>query len=128
MSKERAAVWGASLGAAMLFATAAFHMTGYRFVVGQAPPDLQPLIAAAWVAGGASLTLAGVLAIAATPLFVVRRAVFLAIAASTPLSIAVLQVVYLGFIPPTALLLFDTAVLLAAGVIAPRAGGGITRS
>jgi hypothetical protein len=49
------------------------------------------------------------------PLFVVRRRAILGLAALTPLSIAVLQIAYLGFLPPTALLLLDTAVLAVAG-------------
>jgi hypothetical protein len=113
----RAATLCASLGAALLCATAAFHLMGYESVVSRAPADQQPIVGAAWVAGGVSLILAALLAIAATPLFVVRRRAFLAIAALTPLSIAVLQIVYLGFIPPTALLLAAAALLLAAGML-----------
>jgi hypothetical protein len=113
----KAATLSASLGAALLCGTAAFHLMGYGSVVSRAPADQQPIVGAAWVAGGVSLILAALLAIAATPLFVVRRRAFLAIAALTPLSIAVLQIVYLGFIPPTALLLADAALLLAAGML-----------
>jgi hypothetical protein len=117
MTKDRAATLSASLGVALLCGTAVFHLMGYGVVVSRAPTDLQPIVGAAWVAGGVSLMLAALLAIAATPLFVVRRRALLAIAALTPLSIAGLQIVYLGFIPPTALLLVDAALLLAAGVL-----------
>jgi hypothetical protein len=72
-------------------------------------------MSALWVAGGASLIIAALLAIAATPLFIVRRRALLAIAALTPVSIAAVQIGYLGFLPPTALLLLDAAVLLVAG-------------
>jgi hypothetical protein len=61
------------------------------------------------------LLISALLTIAVTPLFIVRRRALLGIAALTPLSIAVLQIVYLGFLPPTALLLLDVLVLLAAG-------------
>lgn len=117
MTRERMAKLSASIGAALLCGTAVFHMTGYGFVVGLATPDLRPIVAAVWVAGGISLVLAAVLAIVATPLFVTRRAAFLILAALTPLSIAVLQLVYLGFIPPTALLLLDAAILVVAAVL-----------
>ena len=117
MTKDRAATLSASLGVALLFGTTVLHMMGYTSVVSRAPADLQPIVGAAWVAGGVSLILAALLAIAATPLFVVRRRAFLAIAALTPLSLAVLQIAYLGFIPPTALLLVDAALLLAAGML-----------
>jgi hypothetical protein len=122
MTKERLATSSALLGAALLFGTAAFHLTGYSFVVGRATQELRPLIGAAWVAGGISLMLAAVLAIVAAPLFILRRPVFLLIAALTPLSIAVLQLAYLGFILPTGLLLLDTAILVIA------AGLGVTKA
>lgn len=115
MTMERAATVTAAIGAGLLFGTAGFHLSGYSSVVAQAPTDLQPLISAAWVAGGASLMISALLAIAATPLFVVRRRALLGIAALTPVSIAVLQIAYLGFLPPTALLLLDAGVLVVAG-------------
>ncbi len=117
MSKAHAATLSAFIGVAMLCGTAVFHLAAYDSVVSRVPADAQPLIAAAWVAGGVSLVLAALLTVAAAPLFVVRRGALLVIAALTPLSIAVLQIVYLGFIPPTALLLLDGVVLVAAGVL-----------
>jgi len=110
MTKERVATVTAAIGAGLLFATAGFHLSGYSSVVGQTPTDLQPLVAAVWVAVGASLIIAALLAIAATPLFTVRRRALL-----TPISIAAVQIGYLGFLLPTALLLLDAAVLLVAG-------------
>jgi hypothetical protein len=72
-------------------------------------------MSALWVAGGASLIISALLAVAVTPLFIVRRRALLGIAALTPVSIAVVQIAYLGFLPPTALLLIDAAVLVVAG-------------
>jgi hypothetical protein len=115
VKKERVATLAASIGAGLLFGTAAFHLSAHSSVVAGAPTELRPLLSAAWVAGGTSLLFSALLAVAATPLFVVRRRALLGIAALTPLSIAILQIVYLGFIPPTALLLLDSAVLIAAG-------------
>jgi len=115
MTKERAATISAGIGAGLLFATAGFHLSGYPSVLAQTPTDLQPLMAAVWVAGGASLIISALLAIAVTPLFTVRRRALLAIAALTPISIAGVQIGYLGFLLPTALLLLDAAVLLVAG-------------
>jgi hypothetical protein len=115
MTKERLATLSASIGAGLVFGTAGFHLSGYGSVVGRMPSDQQPLVGALWVAGGISLGLAALLVVAITPLFIVRRRALLYIAALTPLSIAVLQIVYLGFLPPTALLLLDTAVLVVAG-------------
>jgi hypothetical protein len=115
MTKQRVASVTAAIGAGLLFATAGFHFSGYSSVVGQTPTDLRALMAAVWVAGGASLIISALLAIAATPLFIVRRRALLAIAALTPISIAAVQIGYLGFLLPTALLLLDAATLLVAG-------------
>jgi hypothetical protein len=120
MTNERWARHTASLGAALVFGTAGFHLSAYGSVTARAPVDLRPLMGALWVAGGVSLILAALLVVAVTPVFIVRRRALLAIAALTPLSIAILQVAYLGFLPPTALLLVDTAVLLTAGQLGRR--------
>jgi hypothetical protein len=117
MTKDRVATLTASVGAGLLFATAGFHFSGYGPVVAQAQADLRPLVAALWAACGASLLISGLLTVAVTPLFIVRRRALLGIAAAIPLSIALLQIVYLGFLSPTALLLLDTLVLVAAGEI-----------
>jgi hypothetical protein len=115
MTKERLAKLTASIGAGLVFGTAGFHLSAYGSVTAQAPADLQPLMAALWIAGGVSLILSALLVVAVTPLFIVRRRALLGIAALTPFSIAVLQIVYLGFLPSTAILLLDTAVVLTAG-------------
>ena len=115
MTKERVATVTAAIGAGLLFATAAVHLSAYPSVVAQTPMDVRPLMSALWVAGGASLIVSGLLAVAVTPLFIVRRRALLGIAALTPLSIAAVQIAYLGFLPPTALLLVDAAVLVVAG-------------
>ena len=115
MTKQQVASVTAAIGAGFLFATAGFHLSVYSSVVGQTPTDVRPLMAAAWVAIGASLIISALLAIAVTPLFTVRRRALLAIAALTPISIAAVQIAYLGFLLPTALLLLDAALLLVAG-------------
>ena len=115
MTKERVATVTAAIGAGLLFATAGVHLSAYSSVVAQTPTDVRPLMSALWIAGGASLIIAALLAVAVTPLFIVRRRAILAIAALTPVSIAAVQIAYLGFLPPTALLLFDAVVLVVAG-------------
>ena len=115
MTKERSATVTAAIGAGLLFATAGLHLSAYSSIMGQTPADLQPLVAALWVATGASLIIAALLAVAATPLFVVRRRALLGIAALIPLSMAAVQIAYLAFLPPTGLLLLDAVVLFVAG-------------
>lgn len=123
MTKARLASLTASIGAGLVFGTAGFHLSASSSVTAEAPADLQPLMAALWVAAGVSLILSALLVVAVTPMFIVRRRALLAIAALTPLSIAILQVVYLGFLAPTALLLLDTAVLVAAGELGRASAG-----
>jgi hypothetical protein len=117
MTKERVATVTAAIGAGLLFVTAGFHFSAYPSVMAQAPAQLRSLMSALWIAGGSSLIISGLLAVAATPLFIVRRRALLGIAALTPASMAVLQIVYLGFLPPTALLLLDALVLVVAGAL-----------
>ena len=120
MGQDRAASVTATVAAVLLFATAAWHLSGTEAVASSAPSELQPLIKALWLAAGISLLLAGLLVVAVTLLLIARRRALLWIAALTPLSIAVLQLIYLGFIPPTALLLLDTLVVVAAGQLGHR--------
>ena len=83
----------------------------------QAPADIRPLLAGLWVATGVSLMLAATLVVAVRPLRSYRRRAILFIAALTPLSIAVVQIIYVGFIPPTALLLLDVVVIVAVAAL-----------
>jgi hypothetical protein len=115
MTKERLATTTAAVGAGLLFASGGWHLSAYGFIVAQAAADARPLLAALWIACGITLWLAALLVVAVTPLQIVRRRALLFIAALTPLSIAVLQVAYLGFMTPTALLLMDALVVAIAG-------------
>jgi len=107
----------AGVAAAGFITTAAWHATGYTTVTRlaeQAPDDLRPLIPALWLAISIDLTIAGlIVAIVAVRPTPVGR-IIVAIAAMMPLAIAGLQMAYLGFIPPTVLLLLDGALALAA--------------
>jgi hypothetical protein len=115
MTKERAATVTAIVGAGLLFVTSGLHLSAYGAVTSRTPTNVRGLMSALWVAGGVSLIIAALLVVAVTPLFIVRRRALLGIAALIPVSIAAVQIAYLGFLPPTALLLVDAAVLLAAG-------------
>jgi len=117
MTRERLATITSSVGAGLLFATAGFHMSAYGPVTAQAPADIRPLLAGLWVATGISLMLAALLVIAVAPIRAYRRRAILLIAALTPFAIAVIQLIYIGFIPPTASLLLDTVVIVGAAVL-----------
>ena len=115
MTKHRLAAGLASLAAGLNFLTAGLHFSAYSKVVSQAPtPDLSALMAALWLVSGIVLLIAALIAVAATPLFVVRRRAFLYLAASIPISIAGCQIAFLGFLAPTAILLVDGLLLVAA--------------
>lgn len=111
----------AGVAAAGFLATAWLHSTGYGSVKELARgshPDLQAVAPALWLAFSVDLVVVGlivaVIAIRPTP---VGR-VILAIAACSPLAGAGLQLVFIGFVPPTAILLvLGTITLLAAALL-----------
>ncbi len=121
MTANRLSIVLAYAGGVLLLATAALHQSGYGSVTTQAeqgPPELKPLVAVLWVAFTVALALCALLVFVLAPSNAPTRRVLLVIAALNPLSAAVLQVVYLGFVPPTAILLFDA--LVVAGAAIPR--------
>ncbi len=120
MTRQRVGSTLCLLTAVLLLATAAFHHTGFRYVsrlAGDAAPELRPLVPPLWLAFSASLVvLALIAAIAARRPAPGGRAILLIIALF-PAAAAALQVRYLGFIPPTAILLVDAAVAIAAALL-----------
>ena len=115
MTRSRLATLLASAGAGLNFLTSGLHFSRYSFVVSQATsPDLNALLAVLWISSGIMGLIAALLAVAATPLFVVRRRAFLWLAAMIPISIAICQMMFMGFIAPTAILLVDGLLLAAS--------------
>jgi len=87
--------------------TAGLHATGYSTVNTlslQVPEDLRALIAMLWLAFSADLVVAGVIVLAAVRFFTALSGPVLAVAGFLPAFAACLQVAYLGFIGPTAIL------------------------
>ena len=123
MKSHKTASMLAWIAAVLYVVTAAWHQSGLASIsalAAQGPRGLQPLVAALWVSFGVSLVvLALIIALCARSASPDRRLV-LAAAALGPLSGAVLQLAYHGFIAPTALLLLDAAVAFAAAVAVPR--------
>src|SRR5688572_33056941 len=115
MTRSRLATLLASVGAGLTSLTGGLHMSALVSVTSQAPADLKPLLTVCWIFAGLALFLSTMIAITATPLFVVRRRAFLWLAALIPLAIALLQIVYMGFIAPTYLLLADALLMGIAG-------------
>ncbi len=123
MTSPKTASLLAWIAAILYIITAVWHQSGLSSITALAatgPAGLQPLVPALWVAFGVSLVLLALIIMACARSTSPDRRAILALAALGPLSGAVLQIVYLGFIPPTALLLLDTAVGFAAAVAVPR--------
>lgn len=110
----------AGVAAAGFLATAWLHSTGYDSVTelaGTGPPDLEMLMPALWLSFSFDLVVVGLIvaAIAWRP-SAAGRAV-LAIAALAPLAAAGLQLRFIGFIPPTAILIALGGITLTAAAV-----------
>lgn len=125
MTRRRPGRLLAGLSAAGLLATAGLHATGLGGVAELAragPSDLAPLVPALWLSFSFDLVVVGaiVAAVAWRPTRV--GPVVLAIAAVAPLAAAGLQLRFIGFVPPTAILLALGALTLAAAFALGREG------
>lgn len=109
-------------------ATSAIHMTGFGSITRIAkggPADLHFIVPALWISFSLDLVVLGF--IFALLGFIVppgSRPIALLLSLP-PLFAAVLQLIYLGFIPPTAILIFDSALALASGLSAPQTHRGL---
>ncbi len=116
---------GSILGTASalgFMATAGLHATGYAAVSGVAregPEDLHTLVPALWLSFSSDLVVTGVIVLVAVWWRGAASSLVLAAAGLIPAVAAGLQIAYLGFIPPTAILM-ALAVLTWAAAIAVR--------
>ena len=100
-----------------LLLTAGLHGSGYPQIValaGASGADVKVLMPALWLAFSLHYLVFGILVLFAAGSRNPLSARLLAVAALGPLVDALLQVIYLGFIPPTAVLLIVGALGLAA--------------
>jgi len=114
MTRDRAARWLTGVAALGFLGTAALHSTGYASIVRLAkdtPGALGQVMPALWLAFSFDLTVLGLIlgVLTLRPADVARP--ILVIAALCPLAAAGLQMKFIGFIPPTGL-------LIALGVLA----------
>jgi hypothetical protein len=116
---------GSILGTASavgFLATAGLHGTGYAAVSGVAregPEDLHTLVPMLWVAFSADLVVIGVIVLVVAWWRNTASSLVLIAAGCMPAIAAGLQIAYLGFVPPTAILI-ALAVLTWAAAIAMR--------
>jgi len=106
--------------AGLMALTGLLHLSGYSGVNAAAQAtgsaDVQQLLPLLWLVVGVDLVVTGlIVALVAFENSNGGRLVLFA-AAISPIAAAGLQVVYLGFIPPTALLLLDGALAIASAV------------
>ncbi len=116
------------LAAAGFFATAAIHCTGYDSVTAlaaQGPEDMQALMPALWLAFSFDLIVIGLIlgVVAFRPARSSRLIV--AVAALCPLGAVALQLRFIGFILPTAILLVLSTLTLTAASVIPANPGSI---
>jgi hypothetical protein len=116
------------LAAAGFFATAAIHSTGYASVAAlaaQGPTDMQALMPALWLAFSFDLIVIGLIlgVVAFRPARSSRLIV--AVAALCPLGAVALQLRFIGFILPTAILLVLSTLTLTAASVIPASPGSI---
>lgn len=125
MTRQKAGSIIAAVASVGFIATAALHSTGYKSVTQLAmrsPAELQALVPALWLAFALDLTVVGLIVgvVALRPGATGR--LILGMGAACPLSAAGLQLWFLGFIPPTGILLGIGGLTLVAAGILPRGG------
>jgi hypothetical protein len=121
MSRRRIGTSLTVAAAVAFIATAGLHATGYDSVTAlaeQAAGDLASLVPMLWLGFSVDLVVLG-LVIGAVALRGAGGRLILTFTALCPLAAAGLQVRFLGFIAPTAILLAVTVLTLAAAAVRP---------
>jgi len=124
MTRQRAAKFLTGLSAFGFFLAAGLHTSGYGSVVllaQQGPPGLASLVSALWLAFTAGLILFGLVVTLVALGRIPRSRMILILPSCFPLATAVLQVQFLGFIPPVAILSTIAALGIAGALVSPRA-------
>lgn len=113
--------WASAIG---FLGVAALHGSAYGMVLGlarEAPDPVRRILSVLWLAGSADLVALGLVLAAVAGTGGRTGALVTAFAALSPLSIAALQLTFLRFSPPTAMLLVLGALTLAAAALKAKA-------
>ena len=116
MNRQRIANIVLYAAAVLLVATGALHLTAFGAIntLAQASADVKPLLPLLWVGVGVDLIATGIIvALVGLENSNGGRYVLFA-AAMCPWAAALLQIIYLGFVGPTAMLLLDGGLAIAA--------------
>jgi hypothetical protein len=122
MMREKSGTILAWVAAIMYLLTAAMHMLGFeptRALAQQGPADLRPLVPLLWLSFALSLVVLAAIVAACAHRGASADRLILALTALGPLSGALVQIVYIGFVLPSAILLFDAALALTAAALLP---------
>lgn len=123
MTRSRIGSVVAGIAAIGYLGTALLHSTGYRSVAelaAEVPSDLGPLMPALWLAFSLDLAVVGVIVGVVAWSRPRVGSLILVISSFQPVGAASLQLRYIGFVPPTAILLAVAAVTLAAAALLRR--------
>jgi hypothetical protein len=123
MTTHRTARVLAALSAFGFFVGAGLHTSGYRGVVllaQQGPSGLAALVSALWLAFTAGMVVLGIIIMLVALGRVSGARGVLLTAAGFPLATAALQLKFLGFIPPVAILSTIGALSIAAAIMWPK--------
>ena len=111
----------ARVAALAFFLTAALHTSAYPTIAALAkagPPDLRPVVPMVWLAFSLMLVVVGLIVAANASAPPSRyRMLTLLFAGLFAFGSATLQIIFLGFIPPVAILCVDGALAIAAALI-----------
>ena len=97
--------WAAACG---FFLVAALHGSAYRRIMAMAEPapeTIRRVLSVLWLSGSVDLVAFGLVVAAMARSSGAVSALVIACAALCPLAVALLQITFLGFLPPTAMLL-----------------------
>jgi hypothetical protein len=120
MTRHQLARIVAGCAAATFLGTAALHSTGFDSVVqlvAQLPSDLVAVMPAVWLVFSLDLVIIGLIVAAVAYRPAPPGRFILVVAAFCPLGAAALQLVFIGFVFPTAILLTVGALTLGAAVL-----------
>ena len=109
--------WAAAGG---FFLVAALHGSAYRRIMAMAEPapeNVRRVLSVLWLSGSADLVAFGLVVGAMARSSGAVSALVITGAALCPLAVALLQMAFLGFLPPTAMLLALGALTLGAAVL-----------
>ena len=125
MTRRRIGTALTAAAAISFVATAGIHSTGYDSVTALAregPADLAALVPALWLVFAFDLVIIGLMVGVVAIRGATGGRMIMVLAALCPLGAAGLQIRFLGFIPPTAILLTVAALTVVAAGVRPASG------